>query len=544
VGRGAAIGLALLVLGPVSAAAGGPDRSFGHGGSASFAPQRFSSGTGVAVDGQGRILVAATIDDGPLLRIRAAVLRLLPDGSLDPAFGSGGVATIPPPAPYVTSRAEAIALDAEGRVVIAGEVDDDVPAVARLLGDGTLDPGFASGGILVARGAYRGLPGTWNSVALSGSSIVLAGAVDGGPPFGTDLGRIAVLARIGDDGVPDAAFASRGFLELPIPGVAFASTHAIAIDHRGRIVLGIWRATTIAFPGDVAAAVVRVTAAGTLDETFGSGGLAVLGPLQGRGPSVSVTSTGDIVALGGWTARSGGGIAIAARLRPSGRLDTAFGTDGELRAVGAPPAAGALDCQRDLLTSSAAGVQRFGPDGRLDRAFRGAGIPRVTVAATTAAAVFDSLALAPGGSVVLAGTAADGPITIGGSTQVGNTSIAVARVHAPCPIVDTTPPAVTLACTAGCRRVTGAALDDPVGRGIRRVLLGIERVAGAQCEAWNGRRFTPLRCGRAAALLVATRLTHGAFRSPPLGAGHFVARAVAVDGSGNRSRLAVRRFSR
>ena len=132
-GRGAAIGLALLVLGPVSAAAGGPDRSFGHGGSASFAPQRFSSGTGVAVDGQGRILVAATIDDGPLLRIRAAVLRLLPDGSLDPAFGSGGVATIPPPAPYVTSRAEAIALDAEGRVGIAGEVDDDVPAVARLL---------------------------------------------------------------------------------------------------------------------------------------------------------------------------------------------------------------------------------------------------------------------------------------------------------------------------------------------------------------------------------------------------------------------------
>jgi uncharacterized delta-60 repeat protein len=209
-----AIGLVLLVLGPASAAAGGPDRSFGQGGSASFAPQRFSSANGVAVDAQGRILVGATIDDGPLLRIRAAVLRLLPDGSLDPAFGSGGVATIQPPAPYVTSRAEAIALDAQGRVVVAGEVDDHVPAVARLLGDGTLDTGFASGGILVARGAYRGLPGTWKSVALSGSSIVLAGAVDGGPPFGTALGRIAVLARVGDNGVPDAAFATRGFLEL------------------------------------------------------------------------------------------------------------------------------------------------------------------------------------------------------------------------------------------------------------------------------------------------------------------------------------------
>jgi hypothetical protein len=308
-------------------------------------------------------------------------------------------------------------------------------------------------------------------------------------------------------------------------------------------VLGIWRATTIAFPGDVAAAVVRVTAAGTLDGTFGSRGLAVLGPLQGRAPSVSVTSTGDIVAVGGWTASSGGGIAIAARLRPSGRLDTAFGTSGELRAAGAP-LAGALDCQGDLLTSSTAGMQRFGPDGRLDRAFRGTGIPPVAVGATTATAVFDSLALAPGGSLVLAGTAADGPITIGGSAQIGNTSIAVARMQAPCPIVDSTPPAVTLKCTGGCRRVIGIALDDPVGRGIRRVLLGIEHIAGATCEAWNGRRFTALPCGRAAALLSAAPLAHGAFRTPPLGSGHFVVRAVAIDRSGNRSRLAVRRVGR
>jgi uncharacterized delta-60 repeat protein len=540
--RIAAIGLGLLALGPASAAAdGAPDPSFGRGGAVSFAPERFSGGAGVAVDSQGRILIGATLDDGSSLRTRAAVLRLLPDGSLDPAFGNAGVATIPPPAAYPTSRAEAITLDSQGRIVVAGEVDDDVPAVARLLPDGTPDAAFASGGLLVAKGAYGGLPGGWYSVALDGASIVLAGAVDSAPPFGTGLGRIAVVARIGGSGTPDAGFASGGFLLLPVPGVTFASTHAVAIDHRGRIVLGLWRATTVAFPGDVAAAVVRITATGSLDTTFGSGGLVALGALQGRAPSVSVTRTGAIVALGGWAARAGGGVAVAARLRPGGQLDATFGAGGELKVAGAQPAAGVLDCQGDLLVSGGDGVRRFGPDGRLDPTFRRAAIAPVAVGATTAVGAFNSLALAAGGAVVLSGTAADGPTVVGGSAPSGRNTIAVARMAATCPIVDSRPPTVTLTCTAGCRRVVGKALDDPVGHGVRRVLLGVERIAGKRCEAWDGRRFAALPCGKAAARLMAVRLSRGAFRTPALGPGRYVVRAMAVDRDGNHSRLAVRR---
>jgi uncharacterized delta-60 repeat protein len=537
------LGLVLLVLGPVGAAAdGGPVRTFGTGGSVSFAPARFSSGAGAAVDAQGRILVGATLDDGSLLRTRAAVLRLMADGSLDPSFGSGGVATIAPPAPYATSRAEAIALDAQGRIVVAGEVDDDVPAVARLLADGTLDPSFASAGLLIAQGAYGALPGGWKSVVVTGSAIVLAGAVDGAPPFGTSLGRIAVVARVADDGRPDTSFASGGFLQLPIAGVTFASTHAIAIDRRGRIVLGIWRATTVAFPGDVAAAVVRVTSAGALDGSFGSGGLAVLGALQGRALSVSVTGTGAIIAIGAWTARTGG-IASAARLRPGGTLDETFGASGEL-AAGATPTAGVLDCQGDLLVSGNDGVRRFGPDGRLDRTLRGTGIPRVAVGGASAAGSFDSLALGPDGSLLLVGTAADGPIVIGGAAERGTTAVAVARVAASCPIADATRPTVALACAAGCRRVAGSALDDPIGRGVRRVLLGIERIAGGRCEAWNGSRFMALPCRRAAARLIDAPLLRGAFRTPPLGSGRFIVRAIAIDRAGNRSQVAARRVSR
>ncbi len=166
------------------------------------------------------------------------------------------------------------------------------------------------------------------------------------------------------------------------------------------------------------------------------------------------------------------------------------------------------------------------------------------VGATTAAFAPDSLAPAPDGSLVLSGTASDGPITIGGSTQTGATSIAVARVSARCPVVDSTRPTVTLTCSTGCAHVTGAALDDPVGQGVRRVLLGIERIAGSGCAAWNGRRFPRIACTRAAVRLVAVPLLRGAFRTPPLGAGRFVVRAVAIDGAGNRSRIAVRSVRR
>jgi uncharacterized delta-60 repeat protein len=537
--------LVLLAIAPATAAAdGAPDRSFGSGGAASFAPQRFSGGVGVAGDAQGRILVAATVDDGPLLHVRAAVLRLLPGGLLDTSFGVGGVATIAPPAPYATTTAEAIAVDAQGRIVVAGEVADSVPAVARLLPDGRLDPAFAAGGILVASDRYRRLPGWWRSIAFDGASIVVAGAVDDGPPFGSGLGTLAVLARIAENGVPDAGFGSGGFLELPLPGVASASAGALAVDHSGRIVLGLLRASTADFPGDASAALVRLTAAGGLDSSFGSGGEVKLGALMGNTPSVIVTRTGTIVAFGGWAARAGTGTAIAVRLQPSGRPDETFGTHGEIVDRSATPRAGALDCQGDLIVSAGGDVRRFGPDGRLDASFRSAGAMRVPVGSTDGVASFLALALLPGGAVVLAGSAADGPVVVGGVTQSGNVAIAVARLVAACPVADSRPPAVALTCSAGCRRVTGTALDDPVGRGVRRVLLGVQRIAGTACQAWDGRRFAPIACGRAATRLVAVPLARGAFRTPALRPGRYVVRAVAVDRAGNRSPLAVRRFVR
>jgi uncharacterized delta-60 repeat protein len=538
----------LLAVLPASAAAdGAPDPSFNQGRVATFAPLRFSAATGAAVDAQGRILIAAILDDGTMLRKRAAVLRLLPSGALDGTFGTGGIATIEPPPPSAGTNAEAIAVDAAGRIVIAGEVDDDVPAVMRLLPDGAPDPAFGSGGIVVARGAYNGAAAWWQSIAFDGSSIVVAGNAVNTPPYGTGLDRQPVLARFSEAGVPDPSFASGGFMLLELPGITLTDQQALAIDRSGRIVFGASFATTTAVPREVTQQVIRLAPSGALDTTFGSGGVVALGVLRGRGFHVSVRASGAILVIGGWgkeltTAPE----MMAAQLTPDGRLDPAFATRGQIAAPAGYAGYGIPDCQGDLIVSSSAGVQRLGPDGRLDPTFRGGSKVSATVGSTLVTAQLGAAAIAPGGAIVLVGTLNDGPSQLGGApgTQIGNYTIAALRLQATCPAVDTRPPAVALTCSSGCRRVTGLALDDPVGGGVRRVLLGVERRAGGTCSAWNGRRFTAVACGKAPLRLVAVPVVRGAFRSPSLGAGSSIVRVVAVDRAGNRSPVVVRRVTR
>lgn len=106
------------------------DPSFGNGG------QVFLS-IGVATDCQALALAA----DGKLVAVGEVVpggmlaVRLNPDGSLDPSFGTNGVAGL---ASFLPT---AVALDVQGRIVVSGSGDDPPSgfAVGRLLANGQPD---------------------------------------------------------------------------------------------------------------------------------------------------------------------------------------------------------------------------------------------------------------------------------------------------------------------------------------------------------------------------------------------------------------------
>jgi uncharacterized delta-60 repeat protein len=116
---------------------------------------------------------------GPNEQFEVYVARYMPDGTLDPSFagGTGREAFLVPGGVQAFGNAVAIAPD--GDIVIAGDAGDGAAMIARLLPDGTLDPGFGSGGARVIpfdNNAFDGADA--NGVALmADGGIVAAGDV-------------------------------------------------------------------------------------------------------------------------------------------------------------------------------------------------------------------------------------------------------------------------------------------------------------------------------------------------------------------------------
>jgi uncharacterized delta-60 repeat protein len=221
---------------------GTPDRSFGAGGSVVFPEVRwpvYFTVADVAVDGQGRVLVAGTAitndpDPGAPSQV-ATVIRYLPDGRLDPEFADGGVLSttfdLPKPrdesglspasAEHVAVRLAGLGIDGSGHILLAGSYAErtvkcpngapyEMPLafLARFGPDGRPDGSFGQGGLAPQPGL--GLP-TDLQVDAAGASTFTA------TPPGCGLPREGALARLDATGSPDLGFGSGGRRRLAEP---------------------------------------------------------------------------------------------------------------------------------------------------------------------------------------------------------------------------------------------------------------------------------------------------------------------------------------
>ena len=130
------------------------DAGFGSNGIASLPfDGQFSEVGGLAIDRQGRIIVAGSasvvVQIPNQVATGFAVTRLTKDGQLDTSFGTAGVQTLN----FGGSSAQetGVAIDNQGRIVLAGNSDQNGNArvnfaVARLGDTGQLDSSFGSGG--------------------------------------------------------------------------------------------------------------------------------------------------------------------------------------------------------------------------------------------------------------------------------------------------------------------------------------------------------------------------------------------------------------
>jgi len=209
---------------------GSLDGSFGSGGLVAIDLGSFEDPRAVALQRDGKIVVAGETDC-ETARCFAA-MRFNPDGSTDGSFGAGGVVRVPF---YLKAAwANDVAIDGSGRIVMAGvrlrggdAQDSATVCVIRLLPDGRPDPGFSRDGVAIVDHGYGN--DSAEAVVLRGGKVIVAG--EGRSAYRSFFG----LARLRGDGRLDRSFGRRGHRLVSFGARRLAAAYALAAAPRGRL---------------------------------------------------------------------------------------------------------------------------------------------------------------------------------------------------------------------------------------------------------------------------------------------------------------------
>lgn len=406
------------------------DRQFAKTGVAQvyFAGSVSSMTQGVALDRQGRVLVAAKI--GTAQGSRFGLARILADGSADLAFGQQG-SVIGEFEPGFEATAGKIQVLPDGRILLAGlhyqTAHRTLPALALFSADGIPDPSFGENGRKVVRlsgDLSIGSRDAWLPPGVPGAEACDIAVQDDGhilliANHHFELADHAgMLIRLMPDGALDPSFNGRGFVMIRHL-LLNTWLSSLALQQDGRILV----AGSIDFPQE--GLVARYLPDGRLDERFAVDGFLAF---KAHGQSAMVSqviesqehlhcfgSSRDPIRClalslhnnGRPELRNNAGHPHLLEIGPSGCQWSAAQcmADGRIIAVGAT--IGGIEA--DFI------VARYLPDGQLDREFgNGHGWLRTRLGRSLDTA--NSLAVQ-----------ADGHILVGGYSLDGNYRAMVAR---------------------------------------------------------------------------------------------------------------------
>jgi len=270
---------------------GSLDNTFGNNGATAIQPGELFLGPasgGIALQPDGRILVATGHNDGGPLRI---VARLLANGQLDSTFGSNGVAP--------TFGGDSVAVVPNGTS----------PNGNILVGTGSVTSMYAPNGVVVKGfGIHGQTPGFANDVGgfvvTNNSSSTVTKIITAGTIF-TDPNLMSLnsvsgflLVSYNIDGTLDNAFGIHGGVTTPFPGNILARAFAVALQTNGDIVAVGQTALTDTGSSDFA--LVRYNPDGTVDTTFGNSGFVStpFGASVAFANTVLIQIDGKIIAVG------------------------------------------------------------------------------------------------------------------------------------------------------------------------------------------------------------------------------------------------------
>lgn len=312
------------------------DLRFGSAGMATVgtAHERSTAST-ILVDADGRILVAGGAD-GPSAASACLIARLTPDGRPDASFGDAGrvevdAATILAPcaAEACSASCEVLALAPDADILAAARVDTQsvVPsrrwALIRHTDAGTPDPTESDGITVTADEDLASSGLVAGALDEHDGRLVVGGAI---VRTGRDRPTEPVVRRYLADGGRDGSFARRGMASF-WPEAADLRIRHLAFTAGREVLLAGYGTVLSTYP-----VLLRLTAGGELDATFGEGSQAIFPPTDGpRGPAGRPVPLPD-----------GSVLALEARFddlqlvrfAPAGTVDPSFGDQGRVVVAG------------------------------------------------------------------------------------------------------------------------------------------------------------------------------------------------------------------
>jgi uncharacterized delta-60 repeat protein len=275
-----------------------------------------------------------------------AVARIDGGGKLDTSFGTAGIASVNIAAGGQTGElARAVAVQSDGKIVISGPFEKDPAAAgdaardidvaaARFDTSGKLDTSFGTGGVAkMDWGTGRITTGTtyiadtpWG-MGIANGKVILFGSTPA-----TGDGRVDsdfVFGAFTSAGQIDSSFGQGGKLVIDV-ATASNTPRNVLVQSDGKI-LGTGYSN---IGGIIQPSLIRLTAAGQLDTTFGTNGVATHQVLAGVAESYAVQMQGNNYILAGY----GRGAdttekvdMILYRFDATGKWDQTFGTEGLTR---------------------------------------------------------------------------------------------------------------------------------------------------------------------------------------------------------------------
>ncbi len=324
------------------------DLSFDPGSSVRSDSSGWYSVQAMAVQNDDKVLVGGEFDS---FNGTSAVglVRLNVNGSVDQSFNTE----------YVNVT-WCIAMQPDGKIIVAGRSSSYYNHIARLHANGELDTTFDAGLGVSGEGYGIGI----GTVTLQSDGKILIGGkfdtVDGTARKG--------IARLNSDGSVDQSFQPGAGIHWNFNPME-SLVHAVAVQTDGKIVIGGWFDS---YNGTPMSGIARLNSDGSLDETFdpGSGTTDVF--------QIAIQTDGKIVIGGAFQSYDGIDRFGLARLNTDGSLDMTFELDENVAVL--HPYHRSVSLQSDgkiiclgqtthVFGTSGTNIVRLNQDGTLDTSF-------------------------------------------------------------------------------------------------------------------------------------------------------------------------------